>query len=124
MNNKKIGNDFEREFVKLLTEKGFWVHFIEPKPNGSQPFDVIAVKNNDAYVFDCKTCVSKWFSIDRLQDNQVMSFEKWLSVGNTMPYIAIKYKDTILLLPYDRLKEEGKINLDDEFCGFKRYKGI
>ena len=39
MNNKKLGTEFEREAVTLLSQKGYWVHFITPDSRGSQPFD-------------------------------------------------------------------------------------
>lgn len=100
MNNKRIGTDFEREFCKILAENGFWVHFITPDRTGSQPFDVIAVKSGNAYAFDCKTCEASTFSINRLEDNQIMAFDKWLKCGNENAYIAIKHKDKIYIAPY------------------------
>lgn len=100
MNNKRIGTDFEREFCKNLADNGFWVHFITPDRTGSQPFDVIAVYNNSAFAFDCKTCDAPTFSANRLEDNQVMAFKKWLECGNDNAYIAIKHKGNVYLVPY------------------------
>ena len=48
MNNKKIGTQFEQEFCNLLAQHGYWVHFITPDRTGSQPFDVIAVRDGKA----------------------------------------------------------------------------
>lgn len=114
MNNKKIGSDFENEFCELLNEKGFWVHFITPDKKGAQPFDVVAVKNNIPYAFDCKTSALKFFRISRLEDNQIMAFEKWMSAGNSTPFIAVKYNGGVYLIPYDDFKEkhDGRINLE------------
>ena len=42
--NKKHGNEFEREFCQLLSQKGFWVLNI-PQYSAGQPSDVIAVKD-------------------------------------------------------------------------------
>lgn len=111
MNNKKIGTDFECEFCDMLANRGYWVHFMTPDRTGSQPFDVIAVKGGYAYAFDCKTCEADTFSINRLEDNQIMAFEKWLRCGNTQPMIAVKHKDEIILIWYEDLKALKSIKL-------------
>lgn len=112
MNNKKLGTAWENEFCNILAKKGYWVHFISPNMAGAQPFDVIAVKGGIAYAYDCKTSAKHIFSIDRLEDNQVMAFEKWLKCGNTMPLIAIKYQNKMFLVPYGYLKASKRVDLD------------
>lgn len=113
MNNKQIGTAFEREMCAKLAEYGFWVHFISPDARGAQPFDIIAVKDGKAIVGDCKTSSRKRFGIDRLEDNQIMAFEKWLACGNTEPYVFVKYKDLIRCIPYTMLKNRKAVELDD-----------
>lgn len=98
----------------IFSAKGYWVHFISADARGSQPFDVIAVKNGKPIVFDCKTCKDKIFRISRLEDNQIMAFEKWLSAGNPMPYVAVEHNSRVYMIEYSRLKEVGKINLREE----------
>lgn len=110
-NIKKIGTDFEREFCRILADKGYWVHFISPDKTGAQPFDIIAVKDNKPYVFDCKTCEADTFNISRLEDNQIMAFEKWLKCGNSQPMIAIKHNSEIRLLWYEDLKAVKSIKI-------------
>ena len=90
------------------------MHFITPAANGSQPFDIIAVKSGSPLAVDCKTSVDHIFRINRLENNQVMAFEKWLKCGNGEPYIAVKYNENVYLLEYRRLKENGRIDLDKE----------
>lgn len=111
MNNKKLGTAFEREFCKILSDNGYWVHFISPNETGSQPFDIIAVKDGKAYACDCKTSIKYQFSISRLEDNQIFAFEKWMSCGNNEPYVAIKWNDKIVTVPYLELKAKGKVDL-------------
>lgn len=118
MNNKKLGTAFEREFCELMAKKGWWVHFITPAPNGGQPFDVIACKEGDCRVFDCKTSASHIFRFDRLEENQIMAFERWLLCGNPDPYIAVKYNDHVYLIKYRRLKIYERIDLDKEKAYF------
>ena len=112
MNNKMIGTYFERKMCNLLSDKGWWVHFIEPKQSGAQPFDIIAVKNGRAIAIDCKTCASDRFSIDRLEDNQIMAFDKWIACGNNEPYIIIEHDEDIYIVPYSYLKDNKSIKLE------------
>lgn len=109
--NKTIGTEFEQNFCEWLSRRGWWVHFITPDNRGAQPFDVIAVKNGEAMAVDCKTISRPIFSIDRLEENQKLAFEKWLSCGNSMPYVAILYKGNLYLINYQYMKEKEKIDL-------------
>ena len=111
MNNKKLGTDFEREMVNLLASEGFWVHFMSPASDGSQPFDLIFVKDGLAMAADCKTSSKRKFSIDRLEDNQIMAFEKWLRCGNLEPVIFVKYQNKVYTVYYKQLKEAGQVDL-------------
>ena len=117
MNNKKLGTEFEREFCELLAGRGYWVHFITPAANGGQPFDVIAVKGGEAYAYDCKTSVSRQFSIFRLEYNQIFAFERWLACGNNGPRVAVKYQGKVYIVFYTDLKERKTIDLlEDAVC--------
>lgn len=111
MNNKKIGTQFEQEFCNLLAQHGYWVHFITPDRTGSQPFDVIAVRDGKAYAIDCKTCSKPYFGIDRLEDNQILAFERWLACGNSEPLIAIKHDDEVYICRYVLLNYYKSINI-------------
>ena len=113
MNNKMVGTYFERKMCNLLGNEGWWVHFIEPKQSGAQPFDIVAVKNGRAIAIDCKTCVNSRFSIDRLEDNQIYAFEKWLRCGNEMPYIAVEHEDDVYMIPYGYLRDKQSVKLKE-----------
>lgn len=104
MNNKALGTKWEKDFCKWLASKGWWVHFITPAPDGGQPFDVIAVKNGKALAIDCKTSAKATFSLNRLELNQIMSFNKWLKCGNLMPVVAVNYQGKLYFIKYDELK--------------------
>lgn len=114
MNNKKIGNEFEAEMCERLNKAGYWVHFISPDVTGAQPFDIIAVKDNVPFAFDCKTSVKRKFPISRLEVNQIMAFDKWIARGNSNPMIAVKYKDTIKIVSYWVLKKLGTVDLESK----------
>lgn len=114
MNNKQIGTRFEHEFCDLLASRGYWVHFISPAPNGGQPFDVIAVKAGDARVYDCKTSVKRTFSLARLEQNQMLAFERWVACGNSVPRVAVKYNDHVYIVNYAMLKQQKSVDLEKE----------
>ena len=113
MNNKMRGTCFERKMCTLLSNEGWWVHFIEPKQSGAQPFDIIAVKNGRALAIDCKTCVNDKFPLSRLEDNQIYAFEKWIRCGNDMPYVAVEYKDEVYMIPYKYLRDNWVVKLEE-----------
>ena len=114
MNNKLRGNYFENEICSIFAQSGWWVHFLSPDRRGAQPFDILVAKDHTFFPIDCKTCKSHIFSISRLEDNQVMAFEKWIAVVGTMPYIYVEHDGKVYALPYSRLCAERKIDLDTE----------
>ena len=115
MNNKEIGTDFEKYMCEHLASLGYWVHFISPDKRGSQPFDIIAVKNNIPLAVECKTLSKnvKVFSIDRLQENQKTAFQKWIKCGNEEPLIFILHGDEIRVVEWSRLEQEEKVNVKE-----------
>lgn len=111
MNNKRLGMQFERDVCKMLADKGWWVHFINPDSSGAQPFDIIAVKNGQAMAIDCKTSAKKRFPISRLEENQILAFEKWMACGNLTPQVWVLYEGEIYAVLYTELKEKGTVEL-------------
>lgn len=112
-NVKKIGSDFEKEFCGMLTKDGFWNHFFTPDARGAQPFDVVAVRKGKAYAIDCKTCVANYFTLDRLEDNQMYAFEHWTACGNGIPWIAVKHEGEVYMVAYQVLVTNRKVKLSE-----------
>lgn len=104
MNNKQIGNSFEKQFCDILSHHGFWCHRMQDKANG-QPFDVIASKNNLSAVIDCKACTNNIFQLRRMEQNQIYAMRKWISTGNDLAFFALKIGDEIRMLQYQKLME-------------------
>ena len=113
MNNKQLGTEFEKQMLNLISKKGYWAHFITPDKRGAQPFDIIAVKDCMAIAIDCKTSKDHIFRLSRLEDNQIMAFEKWMACGNSSPWLAIKYNDEIYMVEYEILKKKGSVDLNE-----------
>lgn len=96
MSNKKLGSDFEKEFAKILSDKEFWAMNV-PDDKQGQPFDIIAAKNNKIYAFECKTCSTKMFNINRIEVNQRYAMNKFAECGNEATYFVFKFKDKIYI---------------------------
>ena len=99
MSNKKVGNDFEREFCEILSEYGFWVHNLAQHQTG-QPADVIAVRDGKAFLIDCKVCSTGRFQLKRIEENQQLAMEHWLDMGNDEVWFALKLDDNIVMINY------------------------
>ena len=114
MNNKIIGNKFEKELAEILSKEGYWVTNITPKRHiGSQPCDLIAIKNNKTILIDCKTSKTHLFPISRIEENQWQAYKKYKKCGNSNFVLAIKYENKIYIIPLDIIKKERKsIELD------------
>ena len=116
MNNKIIGNSFEDELCNILFAEGFWVHNMQQKKSG-QPADVIAVKNNRAYLIDAKVCSSDTFSFDRIEENQDLSMELWKDCGNGIGWFALKTSQGIYMMSHYAMtaykNKQSSLNLAD-----------
>ena len=99
MNNKQAGNKFERDFCERLASDGFWAHFMGGSKNG-QPADIIAVKNEIAYLIDAKDCKNDVFEFRRIEDNQDMAMIKWEMCGNNQGLFALNTSKGVYMLRY------------------------
>ena len=99
MNNKQAGNDFERAFCEMLAIDGFWSHFMGGNRNG-QPADIIAVRNEKAYLIDAKDCQNDRFEFRRIEDNQHMAMRCWEICGNNQGLFALNTSKGVYMLTY------------------------
>jgi Holliday junction resolvase len=101
MSNKKLGNSFESELCEILSTYGFWCHNLAQNSAG-QPADVIAVRNHEAYLIDCKVCsTDKGFALSRVEDNQDLAMNLWEECGNGQGWFAMKLpNDEIIMVPH------------------------
>lgn len=90
MSNKKLGNSFEAELCEILAKEGFWAHNLAQNSAG-QPADVIAVKDGEAFLIDCKVCSQGKFQYSRIEENQDLSMELWRDCGNGKGWFALKF---------------------------------
>jgi len=98
MTNKKMGNDFETLFCKILRSHGFWAHNFAQKKEG-QPADVIASRNGRPALIDCKVCsTERGFRLDRREENQLLAMDLWCKTGNGIGWFALNFDDEIIMV--------------------------
>ena len=123
--NQKRGKSFEEEWMEYLFSIGYWVHYNHPAPDGSQPFDIIAIYNGIVSAFDCKTLSGKRFPLNRIESNQETAFSLINAHGVHNTYFVIKTENDIVhLLPSQvviALKQQGIKSID---ITEKRYASI
>jgi Holliday junction resolvase len=110
MTNKKLGNDFEAEFCKMLFDKGFWVMNVTQNQSG-QPADVIAARNGKVYLIDCKVCSGRGFAFSRIEENQALSMTLWEQCGNGDGWFALLFENEIYLIEYWEMEMLQKLCL-------------
>lgn len=105
MSNKAAGTRFEKEFAERMARHGFWVHLFQDNHNG-QPGDVIAARDGNAYLFDCKSCEKNHFRLSRMEENQLNAMELFHMTGNRRGMFAIQFQSgPVYLVDYLVLKE-------------------
>ena len=98
-NNKYLGNKFEKELSEILYDAGYWVHLLNQNKNG-QPADIIAVRNERAYLIDAKDCQNDRFEFRRIEDNQHMAMRCWELCGNNQGLFALNTSKGVYMLTY------------------------
>lgn len=105
--NRAVGNAVEQEFCDILFGYGWWSHNLKQNSSG-QPADVIAVKNEKAFLIDCKDCAGGKFEFRRIEDNQSTAMEFWQECGNSYGWFALKLDGKFYMLPYHRAINIGR----------------
>lgn len=124
MTNKKLGNDFERDFCMLMQDRDYWVLNI-PQTQSGQPADVIAVKEGKAVLIDCKICTGKTFALSRVEPNQKTAMSYWEALGNGTGWFAIKINRNIYMISLrtlEALERAGNASLTETQINQYGYK--
>lgn len=105
MSNRSNGTAFESELCSFLSENGFWAHNMAQNKAG-QPADVIACKNGEPFLIDCKLCNGSRFVMNRIEANQSYAMTVWEAFGNGKGLFAIKFNDFgTYMIDIDSLKK-------------------
>ena len=102
------GREFERRMEHKLSEHGYWVHRMAESNTGSQPFDIIALKDYKVCAFDCKVISTKrpYFPFSRVEENQILAFDKLIKCykNNLTVGFMIYFEGDIYFLSYHLFK--------------------
>lgn len=115
MSNKKIGNEIEKEFVKIAYENGYWAHILDTKITG-QPFDVIMAKDELAWFLDVKHVADKDYLLhSRIEENQINAFKMLLKRNVMRIGFVIKFENHgWYYLPFYKIDlTKNKTHMDD-----------
>ena len=73
----EVGNTSEKKLTQIFKDNGFWAHRLAKADNGSQPFDIIAVKKNIIWMVDSKHTREEnaSFPFSDIQPNQIVAMD-------------------------------------------------
>lgn len=79
------GLEFEKYILAVLQRQGYWAHRLTPDNRGAQPFDIIAVKDDKVYAYDCKVISTKKlrFQFSRIEENQKTAMQYFSEINLT-----------------------------------------
>lgn len=115
MNNKRIGTKFEQDFAEFLSNRGYWVHLVAGNNyTNSQIADIICCKNNNVWLIDCKTLENKSgnFTLQRLEENQRLSYQKFKECGNGNYFLSILWNNNIYFVNLSNLDFNNKKSIN------------
>ena len=77
---------------------------------GSQPCDLIAIKNNFARLIECKNLdnTSGRFDLNRIEANQWLSHKKYKECNNSAFELAVLWNGSVYFINFDLLKNFDK----------------
>ena len=109
---KQVGNKCEKEYLNVLQEHGYWCHLFTNAISG-QPCDIVAIKDNVAYLIDVKHCDKDRFEFYRIEANQRSCFEYAMSKGNKNVGFAVYFEaiKEFVYIPYMDIKDFEKKGL-------------
>lgn len=108
------GKEFEIKMCNYLFKKGYYVIYMERAVTGSQPSDIVAIKDNIAILLECKNLENKngIFTLDRVEQNQRLSYKRFKECGNNGFYLAIQWKNAVYMVNFELLKHfDGSLDL-------------
>lgn len=109
MINKVRGTKFENKLCAELSNNGVWCRLMYPAPDGSQPFDVMAISPKGAlFCFECKDCLNDTFQLSRIESNQEISLTRLMYQYNLINRVFFAFNTSlgIYILNADYVLEE------------------
>lgn len=109
------GRKFEEELCKYFAEQDYYVLYNEKGVTGSQPVDIVIIKNNIATMIEAKNLENKSriFNLERIEMNQKLAYNKFRECKNSNFILAIKNNNNVYFIDFGLLQFYNKtIHLD------------
>lgn len=121
----QVGNDTEKMVKEIFKKYGYWAYNTPKSRDGSQPVDIIAIKENINWLIDAKHVDARdvSFPFSRIEANQLtcMDYAKNFSKIKNLGFaIYFERMNICVFMHYDKyleLKSKGKksVNVSELF---------
>lgn len=116
------GKEFEKLFCDILSLEGCFVVYNEKSMSGSQCADIIAIENNNGFIYECKNLDNKTgiFPLDRIESNQRHAYKRFEQCLNDYFYLAIYWNNEIYTIPFKNIDFSKKsIDLKEKIPSYE-----
>lgn len=98
------------QLCKWFSQQGYYVIYNEKNVSGSQPCDIVIIKNNIATLVEVKNLDNSTgrFPLNRVEFNQLSSYKKFRECHNTNFIIAIRWNSNLYLIDFGILQFYSK----------------
>lgn len=99
------GRKFEEALCKYFAEKDYYVIYNEKGVAGSQPVDIVIIKNNIATMIEAKNLENHngIFNLDRVEQNQVLAYNRYRECQNYNFVLAIYHDNKVWFIDFGLL---------------------
>ena len=108
---------FEKWVATQLGKEGWWALHVAPGADGSQPADIVAVRDQIGMLIDCKMLKDKngRFPTSRIEENQKLACQAWEKAGNhKKTYLfAILWDKKVFTVTMDEMEDVIAIGLKE-----------
>lgn len=100
------GRNFEQKLCNFYSKKGYYVIYNEKGVTGSQPCDLVVIRNNIATLIEAKNLTNKSgiFNCDRIEQNQLNAYKMYKSKQNSHFELAINWNGAVYLIDFELLQ--------------------
>lgn len=101
----EVGKKFEEQLCWWFRKNGYYPEYHEKSISGSQNGDITVIKNNIATKVECKNLENTtFFSLERIEANQWLSYKTFKECNNTNMILAIKNYNNIYFIDFGLLQ--------------------
>jgi Holliday junction resolvase len=110
IDGKMITTGLEKEVCDWFTKVGFWVISVNQGKVKSTMCDIIAIKDNECYFFNCKILKSTngIFDMKRNSKEEIAKYREFNACGNTNMWLCLLWKGDYYVVNFNVLDQVPK----------------